>query len=54
VVGGTAVRKSSKIRDITDEFAKRLPRIEQKEDYVNYNYFLTKLFQFELGSRVDT
>ena len=48
------MRKSSKIRDISDEFAKRLPRIEQKEDFVNYNYFLTKLFQFEIGSRIDT
>ena len=54
MVGGTAVRKSSKIRDISDEFAKRLPQIEQKEDFVNYNYFLTKLFQFEIGSRIDT
>ena len=53
IIGGTAVRKSSKIHDITDEFGKRLSRITNKEDYVNYTYFLAKVNQFEMNNRID-
>ncbi len=54
LLGRTAIRKSSKMRDITDEYAKRLPKINQKEDYVNYTYFLAKVSDFDLLSRIDS
>jgi hypothetical protein len=52
LVGSTAVRKSSKIKDIIDEFVKRMPQIEDKNDLVNYTYFLAKLYDFDLLPRV--
>ena len=52
LVGGTAIRKSSKIKDMIEEFAKRLPRVSDKEGFVNYCYFLARLQDFELAHRI--
>jgi hypothetical protein len=53
LVGSTAVRKSSKIKDLVEEFAKRIPGIEGKEDLVNYTYFLIRLHDFDIVTRID-
>lgn len=52
-VGSTAVRKSSKIRDIVEDFAKRLPRITEPEDLVSYSYFFVRLIDFDISGRID-
>jgi hypothetical protein len=52
-VGTTAVRKSSKIKDITEEFNKRIPRITDKDDLVNFTYYLARLYDFDIVSRVS-
>lgn len=55
IVGTTAVRKSSKIKDISDEFNQRITgKFNRPSDYVNYTYFLTRLNEFEIGSRITS
>jgi hypothetical protein len=53
-LGLTAVRKSSKVKDIIDAYSKRIPQVNDMSDMVNYTYFLGKLVEFDLASRVDT
>ena len=53
LVGSTAIRKSSKIREIVDEFGRRVPQITDKEDLVNYCYFLARLQDFDIASRLE-
>lgn len=52
-VGSTAVRKSSKIKDVVEDFAKRLPRVSDPEDLVSYSYFLVRLMDFDISGRLD-
>ena len=54
LVGSTAVRKSTKIKDIVDSFIKRLPNISDKDDYVNYTYFYCRLLDYEIAHRIDS
>jgi|LauGreDrversion4_2_1035121.scaffolds.fasta_scaffold125033_5 hypothetical protein len=52
-VGATAVRKSSKIRDIIENYVKRLPNISSNDEFVNYSYFLVRLIDFDISGRVN-
>ena len=54
LVGSTAIRKSSKVKDIIEEFSKRLPNIKDKDDLVNYCYFLVRLHDFDISHRIDS
>ena len=49
IIGVTAVRKSSKIKAIQEEFTKRLPDISYPDYFVNYTYFLIRLLNFDIG-----
>lgn len=53
VVGHTAVRKSSKVDAIVNEFKKRLMNLKVPEDFVNYNYFMNRLLDFDLQNRIE-
>lgn len=48
-VGSTAIRKSSKIKEIQEEFAERIPRISDPVDYVSYTYFMVRLHDFDIA-----
>ena len=52
LVGSTAVRKSSKIKEITDEFIKRMDNIKERDDLVNYTYFMVRLHDFDIAHRI--
>ncbi len=49
IVGTTAVRKSSKVRNIMDEFMSRIDNLKDPVDFVNYTYFMIRLMQLEIG-----
>lgn len=54
LVGSTAIRKSSKIKEIVIEFEMRMAKITHYDDYVNYTYFLARLSDFDLVNRLDS
>ena len=54
LVGLTAVRKSSKIKELIDEFRKRMTRITDPIDFVNYTYFLARLHDFDVSNRIES
>ncbi len=53
IVGSTAVRKSSMVNAIISEFSNKLPLVNDPVDFVNYNYFLQRLEEFELARSID-
>lgn len=48
------MRKSSKIKDIVESYGKRLKGIKEPYDFVNYTYFLAKINDFDLVSKIDS
>lgn len=49
IVGSTAIRKSSKIRNILDEYILRVVNLNAPQDFINYTYFLSRINNFEIG-----
>jgi hypothetical protein len=52
-VSSTAIRKSSKIKDLIDEFIKRAPTLTTSDDLINYQYFMVRLHDIDLSNRLD-
>ena len=48
MVGHTAVRKSAKVEELLHHVASKLGEVEDPFDYINYHYFINRVYDFEL------
>lgn len=52
MVGHTAVRKSAKVEELLQYVSSKLNQVEDPYDYINYHYFMNRVYDFELVQKL--